>query len=54
MGHLETNKLVESARSDYLANKLKKIFAENKQKQLSVKKAWQQDNVSTFEVYLKS
>jgi len=54
MGHLETNKLVISARSDDLANKLKKIFAENKQKQLSVKKAWQQDNVSTFEAFRKS
>lgn len=54
MGHLETNKLVAHARSDDFANKLTKIFAENKKKQQSIKKAWQQDNVSTFEAYRKS
>jgi ribosomal protein S17E len=54
MGHLETNKLVMLARSDDFADKLTKIFEENKRKQQSVKKAWQQDNVSTFEAYCKS
>ena len=54
MGHLETNKLVVLARSDDFADKLTKIFEENKRKQQSVKKAWQQDKVSTFEAYLKS
>ena len=54
MGHLETNKLVVLARSDDFAKKLTKIFEENKRKQLSVKKAWQQDNVSTFEAYRKN
>ena len=53
MGHLETNKLVVLARADDFADKLTKIFEENKRKQQSVKKAWQQDNVSTFEAYLK-
>ena len=54
MGHLETNKLVVLARSDDFANKLIKIFEDNKRKQQSIKKAWQQDNVSTFEAYRKS
>lgn len=54
MGHLETNKLVMLARSDDFAYKLTKIFEDNKRKQQSVKKAWQQDNVSTFEAYRKS
>ena len=54
MGHLETNKLVMLARSDDFADKLTKIFEDNKRKQQSVKKAWQQDNVSTFEAYRKS
>jgi len=54
MGHLETNKLVLLARSDDFADKLTKIFKENKRKQQSVKKAWQQDNVSTIEAYRKS
>ena len=54
MGHLETTKLVVLARSDDFANKLTKIFEENKRKQQFIKKAWQQDNVSTFEMYRKS
>jgi len=54
MGHLETNKLVVLARSDDFANNLTEIFEEKKKKQKSVKKAWQQDNVSTFEAYRKS
>ena len=54
MRHLETNKLVGLARSDDFANKLTKIFEENKRKQQSIKKLGSKITFQTLKRFVKA